>query len=43
VTQHARKLSVALDVVYNTRPDGNYLGEYGPIYRPLSHALGERL
>ena len=30
---HARKLSVALDVVYNhLGPEGNYLGEYGPYF-----------
>src|SRR6202022_215491 len=30
---HARKLSVALDVVYNhVGPEGNYLGEYGPYF-----------
>jgi len=30
---HARKLSVALDVVYNhLGPEGNYLGDYGPYF-----------
>src|SRR6266849_2635108 len=30
---HARKLSVALDVVYNHLvPEGNYLGEFGPYF-----------
>jgi maltooligosyltrehalose trehalohydrolase len=30
---HARKLSVALDVVYNhLGPEGNFLGEYGPYF-----------
>ena len=30
---HARRLAVALDVVYNhLGPEGNYLGEYGPYF-----------
>lgn len=35
---HARKLAVALDVVYNhLGPEGNYLGEYGPYFTGRYH------
>ena len=39
---HARGLGVCLDVVYNhLGPDGNYLGEFGPVlHRPLRDPVG---